>query len=232
MWRMVIGGLLAMVLAACGGDEPATQDTRASSTSADNAELPVMGPERRILAFGDSLFAGYNVDNEESYPAQLEQALRAQGINARVTNAGVSGDTTAAGRQRIAFVLDDLTEKPELAIVELGGNDLLRGLSPQESKENLSAILEELKSREIPALLMGMRAPPNYGPEFTAAFDGMYADLANEYGAVLVPFFLEPIYDKPEMIQSDRVHPTAQGISELVEFTSDTVNEALPEPAE
>ena len=229
MWRIMICGLLAALLAACGGEAPATQDgSQNTADTAPPADIPVMGPERRILAFGDSLFAGYAVENHESYPAVLQQALRAEGINAQVQNAGVSGDTTAAGLQRFAFTLDEMEQPPELVIVELGGNDLLRGLSPDETKSNLTAILEELKKRNIPALLMGMRAPPNYGPEFQSQFDAIYSDLAKQYDAALVPFFLEPIYDKPEMIQGDRVHPTAEGIVELVGFTRDAVKDALP----
>ena len=146
-----------------------------------------------------------------------------------MTDAGVSGDTTAAGRQRIGFVLDTLEAKPDLALVELGGNDLLRGLSPTEARANLAAILEELRKRDIPAVLFGMRAPPNAGPEYQAEFDAMYPALAEEYGVRLVPFFLEAVYDKPALIQQDRVHPTAEGIDALVAATVDEVIEALPE---
>src|SRR5690606_4503052 len=116
-----------------------------------------------------------------------------------------------------------------LAIVELGGNDLLRGISPAETRENLRAILVELQERRIPALLMGMRAPPNLGAAFVEDFDGLYPDLAARYGAALVPFFLEPVYDKPALIQPDRIHPTAAGIEALVEATVDDVTAALPE---
>src|SRR5690606_29987823 len=155
--------------------------------------VPVTGPQWHILAFGDSLFAGYNVAKEESYPARLEAALRAQGIDAQVANAGVSGDTTAAGLQRLAFTLDSQDGTPDLVILELGGNDLLRGLSPEETKANLASMLDILKQRGIPVLLMGMRAPPNYGPEFQQAFDALYPALAAEYGVELVPFFLEAV---------------------------------------
>ncbi|MCP5396494.1 MAG: arylesterase [Sphingomonadaceae bacterium] len=214
-----------LFLAACGSPAPEAPPKAEESALPDQ---PVMGPERRILAFGDSLFAGYGVAPEESYPAKLEAALRAQGINARVANAGVSGDTTAAGRQRLAFTLDAQKQKPELVILELGGNDLLRSLPPEQTRENLAAMIEELQKRDIDVLLVGMRAPPNLGPEFVSAFDGLYPELANQYGVKLVPFFLEPIFDKPELIQPDRVHPTAQGIEELVAATRDDVAEALP----
>jgi acyl-CoA thioesterase I len=220
--------LLAMVLAGCS-DEDSTPAPQESAAPRPAAAAEVSGPERRILAFGDSLFAGYGVGEGEGYPAQLEVALRRQGINARVTDAGVSGDTSAAGLQRIEFVLDGLDAAPDLAIVELGGNDLLRGISPAETRANLGAILAELQERNIPVLLMGMRAPPNLGELFVAEFDRLYPDLAQRYGAALVPFFLEPVYDKPALIQDDRVHPTADGIEAMVMATVDDVAAALPE---
>jgi acyl-CoA thioesterase-1 len=220
--------LLAMALAACSS-EPATSDERAEAPAPAAELTPVAGPEQRILAFGDSLFAGYQLDEGQGYPDRLEEALRRQGINATVIDAGVSGDTTAAGRQRIAFVLDGLEAPPDLALVELGGNDLLRGLPPEQTRENLTAILDELKERDIPVLLMGMRAPPNLGEAYVAEFDAIYPALAREYDAALVPFFLEPVYDQPQLIQPDRVHPTAEGIDALVAVTVDDVAEALPE---
>jgi acyl-CoA thioesterase-1 len=188
----------------------------------------VTGPERRILAFGDSLFAGYGLEEGQSYPARLEAALRERGINAQIINAGVSGDTTAAGRQRLSFVLDGLAEAPDLVIVELGGNDLLRAIPPAETRANLQAILEELQRREVPVLLMGMRAPPNLGAAFVKEYDGLYPALAQQYDAALVPFFLEAVYARPDLNQPDRVHPTAEGIDALVAATLDEVAEALP----
>ena len=193
------------------------------------AEAEVSGEERRILAFGDSLFAGYGLATDEGYPEKLEAALRARGLNARVADAGVSGDTTAGGRQRIAFVLDSMERAPDLALVELGGNDLLRGLSPVDARANLAAILQELKARGIPAVLYGMRAPPNAGPEYQGEFDAMYPELAREYDAALVPFFMEPLLGKPALIQADRIHPTAAGIDAMVAATVDAVAGALPE---
>ena len=220
--------LLAIALTGCGQSETSEpQENLREAVERVDQEREVTGPERRILAFGDSLFAGYRVGEGESYPAQLEAALRRQGINARVTNAGVSGDTSAAGLARIEFVLDGLDAVPDLAIVELGGNDLLRGISPAETRDNLGAILAELQERNIPVLLMGMRAPPNLGELFVAEFDKLYPDLAQRYGAALVPFFLEPVWDKPALIQPDRVHPTAEGIEALVAATADDVEKAL-----
>lgn len=220
--------MLAAALAGCRSEAPAPEASPSPRPIAD-APRPVSGPEIRILAFGDSLFAGYGVEEGQSYPARLEAALRARGVNARVTNAGVSGDTTAAGLQRIEFVLDGLDAPPDFAIVELGGNDLLRGISPAETRENLAAILGELQERGVPILLMGMRAPPNLGDIYVADFDAIYPDLAERYGAALVPFFLEEVYDQPNLMQMDRVHPTAEGIEAIVAATVDEVAEALPE---
>lgn len=228
-WSKALGLILCFLLAACGGTAPTEpQSEKDLGIDAEGqATVPIMGPQKRILAFGDSLFAGYGVGAENSYPVKLQNALRARGINAQVANAGVSGDTTAAGLQRFAFTLDAQEETPDLVIVELGGNDLLRGLSPDQTRANLDAILQELGKRKIPALLMGMRAPPNYGPEFQQAFDAIYPDLAAKHGVALVPFFQESIYDKPEQIQQDRIHPTEIGIEVLVGATVEDVEEAL-----
>ncbi len=216
-----------MLLPGCDGAAPAVPEQRAEAPGA-RAAAEVAGPERTILAFGDSLFAGYNVDAAQAYPAQLQAALRERGINANVVNAGVSGDTSAAGRARLTFTLDGQEQAPDLAIVELGGNDLLRGLRPSETRTNLDAILSELDRRGIPILLMGMRAPPNLGPDFAQEFDAIYPELAAKYDAELIPFWLESIYDKPRLIQADRVHPTAGGITVLVDNTVDTVARAVP----
>ncbi len=230
VWSNIgVVGAAALALAACSGE--ADEAARAPGAVAAEAELPaipVMGPERRILAFGDSLFAGYGLDPAQSYPARLEAALRAKGVNAKITNAGVSGDTTAAGLQRLAFTLDAQSAKPDLFILELGGNDLLRGLSPEQTRANLGQMLAELKKRGIPVLLMGMRAPPNYGPEYQARFDALYRDLAKEHGAALIPFWLEDIYREPELFQADNIHPTAEGIERLVAATLGEVEGALP----
>lgn len=232
VFALVLALVLPLILAACS-DSAGEDATRSSAAAADAAALPaipIMGPERRIIAFGDSLFAGYGLDPAQSYPARLEAALRVKGINAAITNAGISGDTSAAGLQRLAFTLDAQERKPDLFILELGGNDLLRGLSPDETKANLAKMLDELRARDIPVLLMGMRSPPNYGPEYQAQFDALYRDLASEYGADLIPFWLEDIYREPELFQSDRIHPTAEGIERLVAATLGEVAEALPEP--
>ena len=224
-----IAALLA--LSACDGEAPEVASDEETASDPVDDPLPMMGPKRTILAFGDSLFAGYSLEEDEGYPERLEAVLRGRGVNARVIDAGNSGDTTAAGRQRIGFVLDNLEATPDLAIVELGGNDLLRGLPQAETRANLDAILAELQSREIPILLMGMRAPPNLGPQLQGDFDAIYPDLAEQYDAGLVPFFMEPLFAEPGLFLPDRVHPTAEGVERLVAASVDTVVDELPEPS-
>ncbi|MDY7099104.1 MAG: arylesterase [Pseudomonadota bacterium] len=234
-----VAGLAAFALMACSENAEDAAAVPASGAAVSGGEetappIPVMGEEVRILAFGDSLFAGYGFEDPDtdSYPAKLESALRARGVNARVANAGVSGDTSAAGLKRLGFILDAQAQKPDLFILELGGNDLLRGLSPDQTRANFVAMLDELKERQIPVLIMGMRAPPNYGPEFQQAFDDLYGELATQYETALIPFWLEDIYQKPELFQNDRIHPTVEGVEELVASTVDGVSAALPEPSE
>jgi len=231
---MVAGS--ALVLAGCGEQaadvqQQATVPADASAPVAPAVVTPsaVAGPELRILALGDSLFAGYGLQQGEGYPERLEEALRERGVNARVSNAGVSGDTSAAGLQRLGFVLDNEEEAPDLALVELGANDMLRGIPPEQTRANLDAILTELDRRGIRAVLMGMRAPPNLGSGYVAQFDAIYRELAQKHGAALVPFLIESVWGRPELIQADRLHPTAQGIDALVEATVSGVAEALPE---
>ncbi len=230
--KIALAGAASLALAACGdgADEAAAPAGEiASDGQPALPAVPVMGPERKIIAFGDSLFAGYGLDPRDAYPEKLEAALRAKGVNADVINAGVSGDTTAAGLNRLEFTLAAQKDgAPALFILELGGNDLLRGLSPEESRANLAKMLTVLRDQKVPVLLMGMRAPPNYGPEYQAQFDAMYRDLAKEYGAALIPFWLEDIYREPALFQSDKIHPTADGIERLVASTLGEVEGALP----
>ncbi|MES2494294.1 MAG: arylesterase [Pseudomonadota bacterium] len=221
--------VMTALLGACSPPSPPVPQPSETTDSLENAPLPVMGPERRILAVGDSLFAGYGLSSPaDSYPARLETALRARGINARVTNAGVSGETSAAGAQRFAFVLSSQPVKPDLVIIEFGGNDLLRGLPPEQTRANLDAMLAQAKAQGVPVLLMGMLSPPNLGPGFKARFEAIYPDLARQYGAGLVPFLLAPVIGKPDLVQADHIHPNPQGVSEMVAATVDDVAGALP----
>lgn len=226
----LIAPIFALSVLALGGCDNASTPAPQASESALDAppQIPVMGPERTILAFGDSLLAGYGLDDGESYPDRLEQALRARGVNARIANAGVSGDTTAAALQRLNFTLKSQSRKPELVIISVGGNDMLRSLPPAETRKNLEAIMDRLKEDKIPVVLLGMLAAPNLGPDFAKGFNPIYPQLAEKYGAVLVPFFLQPVIDKPDLMQGDHVHPTALGIDAIVAATVDDVQDALP----
>lgn len=217
------------VLAGCGSEpEQPAVTTRGSATEAP-PEMPVMGEEVRILAFGDSLLTGYGLEEGQAYPVLLEAALRTRGINARVANAGLAGDTTAGGLQRLQFTLESQSRKPDLVIISLGGNDMLRGLPPEQTRANLDAILAELKERDIPVLLLGMLAAPNLGEDYAEKFNHIYPVLARKYDAALVPFFLQPLLDRPDLFQDDRIHPTTLGIGAMVTATVDDVAEALPQ---
>lgn len=168
----------------------------------------------KLLALGDSLTAGYGLPEPQSFASQLEKALAAKGYDVTVINAGVSGDTTAGGRARLDWALAD---KPDAAIVELGANDMLRGLDPDQAKANLDAILKTLKERRIPTLLAGMLASPSLGKPYTDKFNAIYPDLAKAYDVPLYPFFLDGVALDRSLIQADGMHPNAQGVAVIVE---------------
>lgn len=168
----------------------------------------------RILAFGDSLTAGYGLPQEEGFVPQLQQALDKMGRETQVINGGVSGDTTAGGVTRLDWMLAD---KPDLVILELGANDALRGLDPAEARRNLETIILRLKQSGAKILLAGMLAPRNLGEEYSAAFDSMYPDLAKAHDIDLYPFFLEGVATRPELNQGDGLHPTKEGVAVIVD---------------
>lgn len=169
--------------------------------------------ETVIVAFGNSLVAGFGLPNDQAFPSQLEAALRARGHKVRVINAGVSGDTAAAGLRRLDWALTDDTDA---VIVELGGNDALQGLPPEATKAALSAILERLQERRLPVLLAGMEAPRNLGKEYVTAFGAIYPDLAARYNAILYPFFLEGAALNADLMQEDGIHPNGEGVTVIV----------------
>ena len=176
------------------------------------ARVSVKGPEQLILAFGDSLYAGYGLKRGESMPAHVETLLRQAGVNAKVVNAGVSGDTTSAGRKRLSFALDNLPRKPNLVMLGLGGNDVLRQIPVAETRANMIAMLDELRRRNIPVVLTGMRAPPNLGPDYVASFDSMYPELVRQYRADLYPFVLAGVLGERRLMLPDGIHPNAKGV--------------------
>lgn len=166
----------------------------------------------RMVVFGDSLVAGFGIPQSQAFPAQLERALKAKGHAVEVINAGVSGDTTAAGLDRLQWAVP---EKTDAVILELGANDALRGLSPAQAKANLDKIIKALKASGSEVLLAGMAAPRNLGAEYANAFDGMYADLARTHDLLLYPFFLEGIALDGKFNLGDGMHPNPNGVAEI-----------------
>lgn len=166
-----------------------------------------------LVAFGDSLTAGYGLADDKSFPAQLQAALRAKGYDVRVSNAGVSGDTTSGGLARFDWAVPNDADG---VILELGANDALRGIAPKTAKANLSAILQRLKKRRLPVLIAGMKAPANWGEAYVKAFDGIFPELAKSYGQDLYPFFLAGVVGKRELNQPDGLHPKADGVAIIV----------------
>ncbi len=167
----------------------------------------------KILAIGTSLTQGYGLPPGTEIPLVLQDKLRAAGIAATVINAGVSGDTSSGGLARLDWSLAD---HPQAAMIELGSNDALRGMSPKVTEKNLSAILGRLKAAHIPVLLLGMRAPRNLGPEYARDFDPIYPRLAQQYGAILYPFVLDGVALNPKLNQQDGIHPNPEGVQIIV----------------
>lgn len=164
-----------------------------------------------VLALGDSLTAGYQLKPGESFPARLETTLRAQGLKVSVHNAGVSGDTTAQAKARLAWVLNGLKQKPDVAIVALGANDMLRGQKPADARANLDSILSEFERRGIPVILAGMLASPNMGAVYARDFNAIYPALAKKHGATLYPFFTRGVTANRALLLADGMHPNAEG---------------------
>ena len=184
-------------------------------TAAVSAGPSQAAPNRpiRILAFGDSLSAGYGLSHDAGFEPQLQAALRAKGYNVVILDGAVSGDTTAGARARLDWVLAD---NPDAAIVELGGNDALRGIDPRRTEANFSAILDALQAKRIPVLLSGMYAPPNLGPEYQASFRAMFDRLGRRPGIIYDSFFLQGVATDPGLNQFDGIHPNAEGVHRIV----------------
>lgn len=191
---------------------------------------PVAAETVTVAALGDSLTHGYGVAPEDAFPAQLERWLQARGHDVSVVNAGVSGDTTAGGLARLDWTL---TPEVDAVIVELGGNDLLRGIDPAASRANLDAILSRLVERGLPALIAGLPAPGNYGPEFKRDFDAMFPELAEKHGAILYPNFMAGLGTTEDreavrrLMQPDGIHPSPEGVARIVEHIGPRVEELI-----
>ena len=180
-----------------------------------------------ILALGDSLTAGYQLDPGLGFAPQLQATLRRRGVAASVADGGVSGDTTAAGQARLGWAIDGLGELPDLVIVELGANDMLRGIDLKETEKNLDAILAELQRRRIPVLLAGMRGIRNADPAFVQGFERLYPKLAAKYGVPLYPFFLDGVALVDGMTLPDGMHPNFRGVKTITTRIAGPVKDAL-----
>jgi len=180
--------------------------------------------ETVIVALGDSLTAGLGLPQSESFPAKLEATLKAQGRNVTVVNAGVSGDTVSAALDRLDWALPPNTSA---VIVELGGNDALQGLPPAEIEASLARIIERAKAKGLPVLIAGMESPRNMGKDYVDQFHAIYRDLAERYGALLYPFFLDGVALDPGLMQEDGIHPNAKGVDRIVQCILPKVDELL-----
>ncbi|HEX8620483.1 MAG TPA: arylesterase [Allosphingosinicella sp.] len=190
---------------------------------------PASAAERdvHVLALGDSLTAGYGLPPGLGFAPQLQAALRRNGLRAFVADAGVSGNTAAQGRARLAWTLAGLRSKPDLAIVALGANDMLRGLPPAQTRADLDAILAELGRRGIPVLVAGMRAAPNLGADYRRDYEAIFPELSRRHGAALYPFFLAGVAGNASLALPDGMHPNFRGIKIMVAGITPTVLKAL-----
>jgi acyl-CoA thioesterase-1 len=189
----------------------------AAALAAMIAPLPAAHAQNnpiRLVALGDSLSAGYNLPQAAAFPVALERALKAKGYRVEVANAGVSGDTSAGGLDRLDWSVPDGTDG---VILELGANDMLRGLDPAGTRKNIEAIVERLKSRNIPVMLAGMYASRNLGSDYVQKFDSIYPDIAKKHDLVLYPFFLDGVAGDRSLNLPDGMHPTAKGVEIIVE---------------
>lgn len=217
--------LLLQVLVACG---PASQSTNDQPVPTKSAVAPEeLSDARLVVVFGDSLYAGYRLGPQEGLAPQLQAALTKSGVTAKVHNAGVTGDTTAAGKARLSFALDNLERKPDLLVLGLGGNDMLRGIKPSETRANLVEMLEVLKKRGVSVVLTGMLASPNMGGDYSDVFNAIFPDLAKQYDVPLYPFFLEGVIMDKALMLPDGIHPNAKGVSRVVEGLSPLVEASL-----
>lgn len=182
--------------------------------AAVQAARPARARGCRLAVLGDSLTAGYGLPIAQAFPARLEAALRAAGLPCAVLDAGVSGDTSAGGAARVEWVLAD---GPSHLLVELGGNDALRALPPEQLEANLERIVAAARARGVPVMLAGMLAPPNLGADYAAAFAAVFARVAARNAIAFYPFFLDGVAGRPELLQSDGIHPTAAGVEVIVE---------------
>lgn len=214
---------VALVMVGCSSKKQADKPAAAVPATAKPVEVDRTGWPV-IVAFGDSLTAGLGVPVEKNYPSQLQAKLDQAGYKYRVVNAGISGDTSAGGLNRIDGVLRN---KPQIVILELGANDGLQGKDVAQMKQNLSAVIERLQKEQITVVLAGMQITPNLGPDYTQSFAQVFPDLAARYKIPMVPFFLDGVATKPELNQADGIHPTPDGYVYVVDNVWKTLEPLL-----
>jgi acyl-CoA thioesterase I len=181
-----------------------------------------------VLVFGDSLSSGYGIDVDQSWTALLQERLEVQGYEHRVVNASISGETTEGGAARIGAALDRFD--PDLVVLELGGNDGLRGFPPERIKTNLRSVIESSQASGAAVVLLGIRIPPNYGPRYTRSFENVYRELADELGVPWIEFFMDGVAMNDDLMQDDGIHPNAEAQSVLLDNAWPVIRQALEEP--
>jgi acyl-CoA thioesterase I len=199
---------VCLLLAGCSKEQPKSAPPESAPASPAPAAAPAPDGRPVIVAFGDSLSAGFGADPGKSYPDFLQQELDRRGARYRVVNAGISGDTTTDGLERIETVT---ALKPAIVILEFGGNDGLRGLPVSTTRANLDQMIVALQKAGAKIVLAGMTLPPNYGPDYIHSFEAVYKDLAKQHGLALIPFLLRGVGGNPALMQRDGIHPTADG---------------------
>ena len=229
--RTLLAVVLAISVASCGtggGDQskPAAAPPP-PSTASPTPSVPAAQAKPRIVFLGDSLTAGLGLPTDKSYPSLIGKRLKDRGLDYEVVNAGVSGDTSAGGLRRLDWSLEG---DVRVLVVALGGNDGLRGLSTEEMKKNLAAILDRAKARGIPVILAGMEAPPNFGDEYTKGFRAVYADLAKKYSVAFIPFLLQGVAGDGSLNQADGIHPNVRGAELVADIVWAELEPALRRP--
>lgn len=224
-WIMTI--LIGLFIFSCQDKQANNQEVDMEPTKQPNltAETP-KNDDKVILFFGNSLTAGYGLDEDQSFPALVHERIDSLGLKYTVVNAGLSGETTAGGKERIDWVL---RQKVDLFVLELGGNDMLRGLNVQATEENLRNIITRVKEKypDIPVIVAGMQAPPNMGPDYTKTFGGIYPKLAGEFDAGLIPFLLDGVAQVKSLNLPDGIHPNVKGQKIVLENVWKVLQEYL-----